>query len=512
MEDKKFDLSEGSISDPEKNISLSYTNDCTDTDTGIVTSDGIFGTIQRFANKFNMETKGVERVLPEEQTETSLINIGTMWFAANMVVATFSLGTLGIAIFGMGFWDSVLTIIFFNFLGMLPVAFFSLFGPRFGLRQMILSRYWFGYHGIKIFAFLNCIACIGWAALNCVVASGLLHSVNNGSLPPWGASIVITFATLMVTMFGYKVVHVYEKYSWIPTFVILLIVIARLKMSGNFTFGHMNSGRIEAGSVLSFGASVFGYSTGWSTFAADYVVYQRRDTPKIKIFSAIVLGLGFPLIFCMILGAACMSTTLIQPSYADQYNEDGVGGLLYSILVQDSLHGFGQFCLVILALSTVANNCPNFYSVALSVQSIDDRLAKIPRILWTIVGAGVSLAIAIPAYYKFETFMDNFMNIIGYWLAIYEGIAFCEHFIFIGGFSNYDLNAYTSASALPVGLAAFAGFGCGVAGAVLGMYQTWYTGPIAATFSGDLGFELAFGFAFVGYFVSRSAEKKIFGR
>jgi purine-cytosine permease-like protein len=33
------------------------------------------------------------------------------------------------------------------------VCYFSTFGPRFGLRQMVLSRYWFGWHGVKISEF-----------------------------------------------------------------------------------------------------------------------------------------------------------------------------------------------------------------------------------------------------------------------------------------------------------------------------------------------------------------------
>ena len=58
-----------------------------------------------------------------------------------MVVSSFAIGALAIPIFGLGFVDTALTIIFVNFLGILPVCFFSTFGPRFGLRQMVLSRF-----------------------------------------------------------------------------------------------------------------------------------------------------------------------------------------------------------------------------------------------------------------------------------------------------------------------------------------------------------------------------------
>jgi purine-cytosine permease-like protein len=76
----------------------------------------------------------------------------TQWLAANMVVSSFAIGALATPVFHLGFVDSVLTILFFNILGILPVAFFSTFGPVFGLRQMVLSRFFFGFYGVKISA------------------------------------------------------------------------------------------------------------------------------------------------------------------------------------------------------------------------------------------------------------------------------------------------------------------------------------------------------------------------
>ena len=71
------------------------------------------------------------------------------WLAANMVVSSFAIGVLGKSVFGLGFVDAILVDIFFNLLGVMTVCFFSCFGPPFGLRQMVLSRFWFGWWGTK---------------------------------------------------------------------------------------------------------------------------------------------------------------------------------------------------------------------------------------------------------------------------------------------------------------------------------------------------------------------------
>lgn len=72
------------------------------------------------------------------------------WLSANLVVTTFAVGVLAIPAFNLSFVNSALVIIFMNILGILPVCFFSTFGPKFGLRQIVLSRFYFGYQGTRL--------------------------------------------------------------------------------------------------------------------------------------------------------------------------------------------------------------------------------------------------------------------------------------------------------------------------------------------------------------------------
>lgn len=84
------------------------------------------------------------------------------WLSANMVVSSFALGLLAKSTFYIGVADAMIVILFFNLLGLFTVCFFSTFGPKFGLRQMVLSRFWFGWYGVKLIACFNVLACIGW--------------------------------------------------------------------------------------------------------------------------------------------------------------------------------------------------------------------------------------------------------------------------------------------------------------------------------------------------------------
>ncbi|ROW14183.1 hypothetical protein VPNG_04203 [Cytospora leucostoma] len=502
----------------------------------------ILGKLQRFANRLGVEQRGIERVLPEERTDTSLSKIGTLWLSANLTPPTFAIGALAHPVFGLGFVDTALTIVFVNLLGILPVSFFARFGPRFGLRQMVLSRFYFGYYGVKLIAIFNILACLGWSSVNVIVGAQVLANIDpRHPLPGWAGILIIALSTLLITTLGYRVLHAYERWSWLPVLAIFCIVAGELGRSGRFAAVAPLTARgpaAEAGSVLSFAASVYGFSSGWTTYAADFTVYQpERRARGHAVFWWTLGGLFVPLVFTELLGAAVMTAAASVPvagggalhsnPYLDAYNGSGVGGLLAQALVPP-LGGFGRFCLVVLALSVVANNCPNIYSVGLSLQvlfgaldpaaaGLARRRALASRPAWSAAGTAAYVAVSVPGYGMFESWLENFMLVIGYWLAVYEGVALAEHFVFRRGWGGYEVEDHATPSRLPPGFAALGAFLVGIMGAVLGMAQVWFTGPVGRLcgregVGGDVGFELAFAFSAVSYVVLRAVEKRLYRR
>ena len=366
-------------------------------------------------------------------------------------------------------------------------------------------------------AILNVLACVGWSAANAIVGAQLIHAVNS-DVPGYAGILIISICTLFITFAGYKVVHMYEYWSWIPTFIVFVVVLGTFAHSGDFMNLPMGAGTSELGSVLSFGSTVYGFATGWTSYAADYTVYQPADRSRRKVFFSAWVGLIVPLLFTQMLAIAVMTATEINGGdnkYQAGYSASGNGGLLSAVL--EPLGGFGKFCLVILALSIIANNCPNIYSVSLTLQVMSRYSQRVPRFIWVFLGSCVSIAIGIPGYSHFETVLENFMNFIAYWLAIYSGIAISDHFVFKRGFGGYRPHIYNDRKQLPMGWAAALAFCFGIAGMITGMSQSWFVGPIAiyagvAPSGGDIGFELAFAFSAVSYCMLRPVELKIFGR
>src|SRR5260370_26876956 len=214
-----------------------------------------------------LETHGIERVSPKTRTHVRILDNFTMWLSANLVISTVGLGALAIPIFGLGFWDSLAVIIVFNLLGTLPVAFFSTLGPKLGLRQMTITRFAFGWVGGIIMALFNCFACIGWSVVNVIIGGQLIHALSGGSVPNWAGILILAVLTTLVSIFGYRYVHRYERWAWIPMailFAIMLIVAApHFSIVATPAFGAS-----EIAGLLSFGGSFYCSATSWCSSAA----------------------------------------------------------------------------------------------------------------------------------------------------------------------------------------------------------------------------------------------------
>ncbi len=148
---------------------------------------------------------------------------------------------------------------------------------------MIISRYSSGYVGGMIYSVLNILTQYvlntrrsSFCATNllfrlgfsttCVILGGqTLASINPGTLPLVVGIIIVGVGSLVPCFVGYNLVHVYERYAWIVTTVIMLFLFG-LGGHAGYNISAQKSledtGRNLAGDVLSFGGIVFGSFTG----------------------------------------------------------------------------------------------------------------------------------------------------------------------------------------------------------------------------------------------------------
>jgi purine-cytosine permease-like protein len=178
--------------------------------------------------------------------------------------------------------------------------------------------------------------------------------------------------------------------------------------------------------------------------------------------------------------------------------------------------GFAKFLLTLLVLSGINTNVISIYSAAISCQQFSRPFARLPRFVWTVICFAAIIALALGGRAELNTYLSNFLSLLGYWCTSYFVVLFEEHVIFRkGSFANYDLDGWNDPRRLPHGIAAAMAFGLGVVAWVMGMDETWFIGPLAKVI-GDYGGDVANEFAFVvtalTYAPARYAELRYFGK
>src|SRR5229473_2374568 len=194
------------------------------------------------------------------------------WTSPNLEFATVFVGVLGVALFGLSFWQAALAIVIGTGLGSISQGLLSARGPAHGVPQMVLSRLGFGYWGNILPAGLNALtAGIGWFAVNSVSGTLALNTLTHLAKP--ACLVIIVLVQVVVAFFGYNLVHAFEKYAF-PVLAVIFLITTVVILAKAHPGAHVPAGfaGTTGGFLLATGAA-FGYAVGWNPYAADYTRY-----------------------------------------------------------------------------------------------------------------------------------------------------------------------------------------------------------------------------------------------
>lgn len=205
-----------------------------------------------------------------------------------------------------------------------------------------------------------------------------------------------------------------------------------------------------------------------------------------------------------------LATGLVHNQAWSDANDISTGALIVAAF--DPLQGFGKFCSVIVALGVIANSTPSIYSAALGCQVLGRYGKAVPRWTWSCILSLIAMVLALAGSGHLFVVLQNFVALMGYWVMLMICIVASEQ-VFFRGRQGFDWAAWEDKNYLPVGWAAGASFALGWVGAILGMSQVWYVGPVSeAAHLADLGMWLGCGIALVVFPPLRYLELKIVQR
>jgi NCS1 nucleoside transporter family len=461
--------------------------------------------LEKVLFKYNIEARGVERVLPEDRHDTTrfgFVQVCLVWISINLEAIMITLGMLGPAVYYLPFTEACLLGVFGALLGSLPVAYIATFGPRSGLRTMILTRYVTGWYPSKLIVVLTLIVFLGYLLIDAVIGGQILSAVSvDDSLSVIVGIVIVCVLSWAVSTCGYAFFHAYERYAWLPQLIILSLLAGvagpKFDLTANPSEG--SSPAEIAGNRLSFFSLCLASQITYAQAAADFFVYYPVATSRTKMFLSTTLGLTVSSAFTLILGIGLASGTASVPEWNAAY-QVSQGALIVEAF--RPLGGFGSFCSVLLALGLVGNMVPPLYASGIDFQALGRPFARVPRIFWTILAIAIPLVAAIAGREYLAQIFTNFLALMGYWVSIWIAIVLEEHLLFREGLvgkmaptteKGWEWEAWNDRERLPLGIAAVFAFLVGWAGAVLCMAQVYYVGPLArliSEYGGDVSIYL----------------------
>ena len=369
------------------------------------------------ARPTSVEPGGIEAI-PTWKRHGSPWQLFATWTAPNLEFATVFVGFIGVAFFGLGFWQTILAVVIGNALGAASQGVLSTWGPREGLAQLVLSRTAFGLRGNILPASINTVmAGLGWFAVNSV--SGAFAVATLTGMPPWLALIIIVVLEVAVAFVGHDLVQLFERYASIVLGVVFII--ATIAVFSNPVFGSAigGSGFSFAGFTLTASAA-FGYAAGWNPYASDYSRYLPKATSTVKI--AWAAGLG-NFVSCTVLMAAGAAAALI-PAPKDATATDAfVNGMPTWV---------ADITLVAIAVGAIAANALNIYSGAMSFLAAGVKIPFALRRAIIAIGFGVlGFVIALVTILNDQIYAnyENFLLVIAYWIAPWLGIVLVDRIL-----------------------------------------------------------------------------------
>ncbi len=328
-----------------------------------------------------------------EQTKTSVLSNGLIWFGAAVSIAEILTGTL---VAPLGFTNGLLAILIGHSIGCAVLYLAGLIGANTQKSAMETVKLSFGQKGSLLFSSLNVLQLIGWTAVMIVsgaAAAGSVQTIGGD----WVWCLVISALIILWLLIGLRHISKLNIVAMGGLFA-LTIVMSTVIFKGQYNY--LPDGSVSFGTAVELSAAM---PLSWLPLISDYTRTAAKPK-KATAVSAVVYFLISCWMYTIGMGAAIFT------------GESDVTKIMLGA-------GLGSMGLLIVIFSTVTTTFLDVYSAGVSSESISKRFKEKPAAIAVCV-IGTVLALFTPIA-QFE----NFLYFIGSVFAPMTAILITDYFL-----------------------------------------------------------------------------------
>lgn len=118
---------------------------------------------------------------------------------------------------------------------------------------------------------------MGYSMVCAVVGGQALSAVSNGRLSTDVGVVIVCVLSMFVPLGGYKYVHMYLRWSWIPCVISLIICCG---VGGSNLKKQVATAPAEATTYITFASLLAGYYIPYGSTVGDLAVYMPKTAPR----------------------------------------------------------------------------------------------------------------------------------------------------------------------------------------------------------------------------------------
>jgi len=448
-----------------------------------------------------VEPGGVEYIALKER-HGKPIDLFWTWLSPNLEFATVFVGVLGVAVFGLSFWETALAILIGSALGSATHFILSSWGPKFGVPMMVESRGAFGFLGNILPAGLNAFTgSIGWFIVNSVSGAFALQALGgliNLNLHFSIAFLIIVVAQVAIATLGHNFIHVFERWALPLLGIVFALATIFIFTKANVGFAAKPIPVVgEFGGFMLLFTATFGYAAGWNPYAADYTRYLPPTVNRNLVGFWAAMGVFVSCVVIELAGAALATVS------GTKWGPTDIPTVQLQRAMPDLLYYLTLLCI---AVGAVCANAINIYSgtmslVALGIREMGLTLRQRRALLAVVAGAlGYIIGLVGQANVGPGSKYEYFLILISYWIAPWLAVVLVDYWLRKGDYGDesmfYDTKyqRWQGVAAMAIGLVVSVGLFANV--------YSIYTGPIpnGNPGIGDITFIVGFVLAGVLYY------------
>ncbi|EXK27590.1 hypothetical protein FOXG_10125 [Fusarium oxysporum f. sp. lycopersici 4287] len=163
---------------------------------------------------------------------------------------------------------------------LIPSCYTLTLAPLLDMRQWCQLRYVYGKYFNQVISFVGLLGTAIFGIVASVTGGQTLASVNPGTLSIEGGIAIILLVAFFIGFMGYKVLHGFARYAWIPAAFGVVILIG---CAGDRLHQQAPSCATGARPWLSLISLTADISFTWGGIIGDYACYMPKKAPRFRL-------------------------------------------------------------------------------------------------------------------------------------------------------------------------------------------------------------------------------------